>query len=269
MKRLLLASPFLAVFVVAQQASGPQRNVGSAGPKKSTQSAGTPPSAARIGNNIVQVIDSLVAAGAAKGKGEYETKEEHESRQKAMAARYGQLTFLVPDAKFAYNADKGEMKLILFPLSYFVGDTTPPPLEEMLDLSTKLVGNSTYTGSNEYGAKALVHLGTFSSYGIAFSPPSSIPFKRGFYQESGADDAELTFPMGADQARALKPYLRVVLAGKLVEARVDKAWDMVPATLDVPYEIRRHGLFIPFVFEELRIVDIRFGKPIEVFSGNN
>src|ERR1039458_10427256 len=88
MKRLLLASPFLAVFVVAQQASGPQRNVGSAGPKKSTQAAGTPPSAARIGNNIVQVIDSLVAAGAAKGKGEYETKEEHESRQKAMAARY-------------------------------------------------------------------------------------------------------------------------------------------------------------------------------------
>jgi hypothetical protein len=65
MKPLLLAVPFLAVLVVAQQASSPQRNLGNVGQKKSTQS---PRPVASIGNNIVQVIDSLIAAGAAKGK---------------------------------------------------------------------------------------------------------------------------------------------------------------------------------------------------------
>jgi TonB family protein len=60
-----------------------------------------------------------------------------------------------------------------------------------------------------------------------------------------------------------------VLAGKLGEARVDKGWDMVPPTLDVPYEIRRSGLFVPFVLEEVRVVDMRSGEPVKIIRSKD
>ena len=62
------------------------------------------------------MIDSLVAAGAAKGKGEYETTKDFDLRIKALSSRYGQLVFLVPEkttASFEYDADAGEMTVAL------------------------------------------------------------------------------------------------------------------------------------------------------------
>lgn len=119
MKRLFIASSLFGWLVVSQQAYGPQRKSDSARtvPKKSTLSAGAPRPAAAIGNNIVQVIDSLVSAGAAKGKGRYETTKDFDLRMNAISSRHGQLSFLVPPEKttanFEYDADAGKMKVAL------------------------------------------------------------------------------------------------------------------------------------------------------------
>src|SRR6266481_3152183 len=143
MKLVFLAGAFLVALVAAQQASGPQQKVGSPGstPKKSTSSLATFRPSPVIGNDIVRVIDSLVAAGAAKGKGEYETKAEYQSRSRDLCARYERLACLLPASasEFTYDADNGEMKLKLQSTSEYLGDDEDRDSVETFSLRSLLV----------------------------------------------------------------------------------------------------------------------------------
>lgn len=265
MKRLLLAVPFLAVLVVAQQATGPQRNVGSAGPalKKSTSSPGTDRPAVAIGNSIVQVIDSLVAAGANKGKGEYETTEEYESRGRVVCARYGQLAFLLPDAYFKYDADTGQMSAEVGTWLRLLDDAPEsygPP--EALILKSERVRTGSYVGTNAFGAKTVIQSRTEVERGIIIHPSSNIVNIVKKDDEGLVVMYSFTFALDVARARAIKPFLRALVVGKLAEARVYKGHYRSEATFDSPVEVTRDGVFLPVLIDDIRIVDIRSGKVV-------
>ena len=260
----------LAGLLSAQQHARPQAN-GTNGVAPSQKSAPTSKSTRAtpsIGNNIVEVINSLLAAGAGKGRGEFETVAQYESRQKTVAAHYGQLVFLVPDAKFAYQADGGEMNLTLVTSDDFFdeGSSEDKTLTKAtLHLRSKLVASGSYTGTNGFGATARIRSAKIQVHGVSIDGGSSVPFRHssdGFQQV-----VEMAFVMPLDQARALKPFLLAVLVGRLTQARVEKGWHMDLPSLGVPFEIRRDGLFIPLAIEEIRIVDRRSGKPVAVVRG--
>jgi hypothetical protein len=96
------------------------------------------------------VIDRLLAAGAAKGKGEYETTEQYRSRSEAIVARFGQLTFLLsprsaPD--FKYDADTEEMTANLSAWITVLDDvplSSGPPHAFMVRTDQKSVGKVTF-----------------------------------------------------------------------------------------------------------------------------
>jgi hypothetical protein len=274
MKRLVLASSILAVLAAAQQAGAPQQKGGSVGsaPKKSTPSKTAPRPSPAIGNDIVQLIDSLVAAGAEKGKGEYETTEEYESRSNAICARYGRLMFLVPEkaATFEYDADKREVNAhlcIWLRLLDGAPDSDGPP--EALILKSERVGSSSYIGTNAFGAKTAIQLRTEFEHGIIISRSSKIVktlAKDDTGYEYGFATYGFTFPLDIAQARTIKPFLRALAVGKPDEARVYKGHDHIAATLDSPSEVRRKGVFLRFLIDEVRILDIRSGKLIRTPS---
>jgi hypothetical protein len=260
LKRLICAIPLLAALVAAQQAGGPQRNVDGAAPKKSTQSAGTPRPAA-IGNSIVQVIDSLVAAGAAKGKGEFENTKDFDLRISAISSRYGQLTFLLPKestATFEYDADAGEMTVALSAEAEFDGSEN---YNIRAFLLSGLVRNASYIGKNPYGIKTAFRKRNYFQYGVRIGSDS--PVLAGMSKDDNTAVAvyKFTFPCDAISARATKPYLRAVVIGSLVEAQVyqsSEPLDLFSAVSEAEVNV----LYVPFLVQEIRVVDIRSGKLI-------
>lgn len=243
---MLIAGALLVALVAAQQASGPQRNGGNGGPvpKKSTPSAGTARPSVAVGNNIVQVIDSLVAAGAAKGKGEYETTEEYESRQKAVAARYGQFTFSLPSriTTFKYDADAGEMTVSL--------------LADCLYLNEQPDG---------YGKPASLLIKqrqsqTGVAHGIIVDPSSPILASLKSKDVDLFLEYTFSFPLDAVTARRLKPSLVALAVGKLAEARVYKGEEAFGAKI----RSKRQGLFVRLLVEEVRIIDLQSGAPVKI-----
>jgi TonB family protein len=272
MKLVLPAGAFLVALVAAQEASGPQQKVGSVGsaPKKSTPSKATPRPSPAIGNDIVRVIDSLVAAGAAKGKGEYETTEEYESRGRAVCARYGQLAFLLPDASFEYDADTGKMSAKVGTWLRLLDDAPEsygPP--EAFVLKSERVRIGSYVGTNAFGAKTVIQSRTEFERGIIIHPSSNIvkTLEKGDYGLVVMYGS--TFSLDIARARAIKPFLRALVVGKLAEARVYKGHYQTEATFDSPVEVKRDGVFLPILIDEIRILDIRSGKTIETLSSKN
>jgi len=254
-------------FVVAwsllaqEKANGPQQRTGSAGSaaQKSTQSSTPRPSPA-IGNEIAQVIASLNTAGAARGKGEYETTKEYESRSNEVSARFGQLAFLLPaDAsEFGYDADKREMRLDLLSGEVFLGEDEGDRSVGSFCLKRRLVRTGTYVGSNVFGVSRRIQSSVYAEHGIAISPDSPISIDR------STGGGTFTFPLEVPVARSLKPFLRVVLAGPIAKARVYKTKEHQSPNIDDPYEMTSNGLYILLLLEEVRVIDVRSGKQVAI-----
>jgi hypothetical protein len=275
---LPLTIPLLAVLVIAQQTSGPQRGANTTGSKKSVSSAGTPTPAA-IGNDIVKVVNSLVAAGATKTKQEFETTEEFEAQQRALASRYGQLTFVLPERRrfepgtgketgaFVYDADAGRMLCFVGTDDRFLNDfreNADYSQAPIIVLKSVLAKQGSYVGTNVFGVTRRIDTSTTIEHGIIISLSSTVR-SLPHAEEPVLPVAEFSFsfPLDISQARALKPFLRVLIVGHLVEAHVYKGsmtWGA--GTLDMPYNDEHKGTFLHFSIDDLRIVDKRSGKTI-------
>lgn len=275
MKRLLLASSFLAVLVVAQQASGPQpkTRLGSSSKKSTSSSTANRPNA-KIGNNIVQVIERLVAAGATKGKGEFETTEGYDSRQKALAAQITELAFLLPKdsvfdpAPFAYDADHAEMQVHLRAMNEFFhnNDDLTEVKSILLGSSDIHIGTSFRTGA--YGRR--VRINTLSEYGIIISPHSPIRFDsyEPYFNNVLPSTVMYRFPINVTQARTVKPFLRTVIVGRLDEGHVYQESDTDPNLGNYSDDLRRDRFYIQFNVEEIQVVDVRTGETLKVIHPN-
>ncbi len=264
MLRTLVSITLMGALALAQQKPQP-----SSRPSASKQ--GQPPfsarSAASIGNDILQVINALLADG--KAKGEYETTAAYEARKDAVSKRFGQLVFMLPRgaSEFAYDADTQEMTLHLAAeMDFFdceknrgasgCSEESVAALSGFtIDLVSKVLATGSYVGSNAYGAKATIKSTTFGTHGISISNLRQCsPI---FDPDTGA--ANMRFPMGVEQARAGKPFLRALMVGNLSEPIVYRS-NFSPTdgpTISMPFELKKKGLYVPFVLKEIQIIDAR------------
>jgi hypothetical protein len=206
------------------------------------------------------------AAPDTKGKGEYETTEEYESRSRAICAHYGQLTFLLSEkaASFKYDADEGKMSAnvnVWLKLLDDAPESYGPP--ETVPLTIERVRSGSYVGTNAFGAKTVIQSRTEFERGVIIRPSSRIVQalkKDDTVYEYGVASYGFTFPLDIARARAINSFLRALAIGKLAEARVYKSHEHFQATFDSPSEVTRDGVFLPLLIDEIRIVDIRSGR---------
>jgi hypothetical protein len=224
-------------------------------------------------------LDSCALKSAAlKGKGEYETSEAYAARKRTIIDHFGQLTFVLPPAlsKFSYDADTKAFSLyVATDMDFFDCDANTgleacsessvvSASHDTIDINSKLIAAGSYLGTNAYGAKATVRTQTFSVQGISINNLKdwSDLFKEGDLPIG----IKASFPVDLDVARVIKPYLRVAISGKLAEPLVYRS-TFTPGhpTLEVPYEIKKRGDYIPFVMDELRVLDVRSNTVLKLF----
>ena len=136
-----------------------------------------------------------------------------------------------------------------------------PP--ESVPLTSERVRSGSYVGTNAFGAKTVIQSRTEFERGVIIRPSSRIVQtlkKDDTAYEYGVASYGFTFPLEITRARAVKSFLRALAVGKLAEARVYKGHEHFEATVDSPSEVRRDGVFLPFLVDEVRIVDIRSGR---------
>ena len=211
-------------------------------------------------NDIVMVADSLVTSGGLKGKGEFETTVGFDARIKEVALRYGQLSFLVPEfsVQFKYDADAVKMSV---------------------ELATWLrlpVG-----ASEKYGV--IVNGLILRSRTVSNGPPAKLQREHGVFFEPSSplldslekEDIDLlqvykfTFPMDVESARAMKTFLRAVIIGRLLEGRVYESHEHFDATRRSPMSMNRESLLVPFLIDEIRVIDVRSGKVLTTLPRSN
>lgn len=234
---LFIATTAAVVLVAAQQSSGPQK-LGKSGPAQANKNA--------TGNDIGDVIDRLLAAGSAKGKGEFETTEQYQSRSAALATRFGQLTFLLPEktASLEYDADRQDMTLSVGAWRAFLNGlplSDGPP--ETLILRTDRAPVGSRTGTNTATIAAFER-------GIVIDHSSKIVEALEKEDLDLAVSYRFAFGLTVDRARAIKPFLRALVVGTLADPRVytGKRCSDCPA-----------GQFVPLLVDEIRVIDIRTG----------
>jgi len=137
------------------------------------------------------------------------------------------------------------------------GGLQPPTIV----LKSVLSKYGSYVGRNAFGVTIVVKTSTTIEHGIVVSLSSAA---MGLVKtEESPREYRFSFPLDISQARILKPFLRELVVGHLIEARVYKGSDTIGAgTLDMPYKDKYEGVFVPFSIDDIRILDIRSGKVV-------
>jgi hypothetical protein len=266
MQNLLIA--ILVGGCVSATAQGPSEPAGSSGRKQ--QSAPGRGVVTRqlptLGDNISRLIDRLILAGGLKGKEEFETTEQYDARRgagKASAARQGTLVFVLPPdtPDLIYSADAQEMEIKLMARRTFLffdggGSTSGSTFA----IRNTLISKSSYIGTNAFGVKRSIESTVSKDLGVFIVPRSPVTLNE------LSSDAAFTFSMDTEEARVSKRFLRVALVGKLDESRVYSSEDGHSPTVEEPWQSITKGLFIPFLLEEVRVLDSRTGEVVTNFT---
>jgi len=280
MKIILIAKIILVAAAITSlaYAQATRRQATPPTPNKRTESAtkNHAQSAPKLGNDVAQLIAALKTA-ALKGKGEYETSEAYAARERALIEHFGQLTFVLPASlsEFTYDADTQLFNLYLATDMDFFNCDANKGLEACSDsnfastshytinVNSKLIAEGSYLGSNAYGAKATVRTRTFSLQGISINNLKE--WTDHFKEEEAPIGIKASFSVAVDLARAVKPHLRVAVAGKLAKPLIYRStFSPDRPTLEIPYEIKKKGDYIPFYMEEFRVFDVRSNSVLKV-----
>jgi hypothetical protein len=229
----------------------------------------TPPrtQAPVFGHDIMKVIDGLLKAAAATGKGEFETTAEYEARRRALTAPQDTLVFVLPEVAASYNADGGTMEVSVMPERFDsdVGQQLAPSdlgkiRGDTFTLLTVPGKGGLYNGTNAMGAKRIITYLESTDYGLVITPNSLMTFNA----RSGA--VFFSFRVDLIDARMLKPFLKLALVGRITEPRLYSNRIAHTPTFTEPWDTKREGLYVPFSVEEVRILDSRNGHMIANFT---
>jgi hypothetical protein len=219
-----------------------------------------------LGDNISQLIDRVILAGGMKGKDEFETTEQYDARRnegKAVTAKQGTLVFVLPPDTFdlTYSADAQEMRIKLTARRKFLffdgGGSTSG--NTFIIRSTQ-ISKSSYVGTNAFGVKMSIESTVSRDHGVFVAQGSTVTLN------DTSNAASFTFSMDIEEARVSKRSLRVALVGKLAEWRVYSIEDGHSPTVEEPWDSLTKGLYIPFLLEEVRVLDSRTGQVVSNFT---
>jgi TonB family protein len=216
-----------------------------------------------LGDDIEATVRRMAAAGAASGKGEFETTAEYEARRSSLITK-GQLTFVVDEwlALFVYDADRSEMKVrvLAHPHTFYLEAGSPK--FSCLVVKRVLKSERQYLGTNAFGVQAPIKDSTFDEYGIIVAPGSAIAFDSPIW-------STFVFHMDRDDARDQKHYLRFAIAGAIADGRVYGNIETHAPTVSEPYKDTRQQSYIPLTVATAKVVDIRTGQTIADLTKEN
>ena len=154
---------------------------------------------------------------------------------------------------FAYNADEGVMTTTLSP-----------------DLTLKVVVRrvDSQIGQNSSGATVNFQSVLFDKFAVNASRASVYWLNDELFrgEDRLLERPKLSFPLSVEQAREIKPYLRVVLAGTVSNTEVLCSPYRESATLRIPVQRDGQRCTIDFDIMEVRIVDARTGKEVTTLT---
>jgi len=204
----------------------------------------------------MEVVEAIEKRALTKKK-DFETTSDYEARKAdALSEKFlGDLsiesvfTFVVPVTKedvysaglrYGYNADKGSVSVYVLPRSTMLNGIGGPSGEisyfkditglDVFDLKSKLVSNSSYQGSNAYGAVVTVRKSIMYQYGIAADRIPFLRFKRSYDYTSPS--VASTFKLSPVQAAQELPKLKALLFLKLKTPYVDYNYDHYEPTIN-------------------------------------
>jgi hypothetical protein len=205
-------------------------------------------------------------------KGEFETKGQYDTRMGTLPVPRGTLVFRLESPAVKYDADSQEMEFELrgdeagLCLS-LPAETTPEntPLicsasECEYTLKRALRKSGSYVGSNPFGVKQTIEYSEYDAYGVLISAASPIQVNRALRS------ADFRFSIGAEDARALKPFLVVEFIGELDDFLIDSGMDGHKPTLEEPYDLRVYHSYVRFRLERVMMVDKRTNQSVADFT---
>jgi hypothetical protein len=208
-----------------------------------------------IPNDIQPLVSRLIAAGATKPKGEFETSEAFKARFAALLKANDREYFFLKSGgagdDFLYDADRAA-----FSLSVAAGEWQSPEKEHLPAITLKTVTRSTrqYVGSNAFGVKKLITEVNLDEYSVAVDFDSPIKFAGG--------SPTATVKMDPGAAQRLKPFLKTVVHCRLEDAHVYQDSGGWSATVSNPTDvnIRKYILIVRVL--DIVFIDSRTGKPL-------
>jgi hypothetical protein len=222
-----------------------------------------------IGQDIESVIKRLIASGATRPKSEFETTEQYEKRV-SLALDRNQLLFLLPVGEedgdvvsFKYDADQQTMAADLWGVMQWLvrSDNTskenPPHFQ--VEVKRRLLSSRQYLGSNAFGVNKTISFKEFDEFGLALD-------NNGMLSQ---EHPTFTWPMTVEEARLVKPFLRVAV--RCVQNAPGVYTDLTHGepSIDWPKEFVNHLYYLPVLVEEVWILDFRSGKLVKKFDSDS
>lgn len=223
-----------------------------------------------IGIPAAEVIDAVEKLTNMK-KGEFESSADYNTRREAVLA--GKLldelsikdtiAFVVPVAKggkynngirYEFNADTGDVNLYVLPMASnninLNGFGAPEHAAnrrvgeglDMFQLSRKIESQSTYQGSNAYGATITIEKINQSDYGIAVYRLPFLSFKREIMYSNPTTVAQLK--LENSRAALELPALKALIIMKLADPYIAYSLSFVEPKRDRPFDITTQDKFL-------------------------
>jgi len=225
------------------------------------------------GHDIIAVFEAIKKSPEVREKGEFETTAAFDTRRSGFSNHplIGTTTpgdhfgFLLatapasmPESKF--DADTQTLSIIL--RGARIDFLAPYHKLDAVLVRSPNYDRSTYVASNAFGAKATVTELYGQAYGLAFDLDSWV------FRASPSDARELTYTMkmSSDEARVLKPDLKIILVCRLSEPWLRTSAHGHDATIDDPYKVLVGDNYLQVIPEQVWILNGRTGQVITKLS---
>ena len=222
-----------------------------------------------IGQDIESVIKRLIASGATLPKSEFETTEQYGKRMSLSLDR-SQLLFLLPlgeeDAdvvRLKYDADNQLMTAEVWGVTNWLMDLERDDKEKrayfQVKVKERLLSSRQYVGSNAFGVNKSIAFKEYDEFGLALD-------NNGILSQ---EHPTFTWTMTADEARLVKPFLRVAVRCVQNAGGIYRDDTHGKPSIDWPKEFVTHLYYLPVLAEEVWILDSRSGKLVKKFDSDS
>jgi hypothetical protein len=212
-----------------------------------------------LGHDIRAVIRRIEESPLAKPKSEFETTAQYTARISAFRDKDFQYVFVMgsDDEQFEYNADERMLTSSWVTFGERMPEVEGLPGQNVLLIRQDVTGTTHYVGVNAFGVQKNVTVRSVDEYNLILVDRNGI-FKQD--PTYGYDEAPIRLPMNADQARDLKPNLRIAIVCTVTSPRVYETWEEDKATLTIPLETYTHTRFIAIRPDQVWVFDSRTGR---------
>jgi hypothetical protein len=216
---------------------------------------------------VGEVVDAIEKMTGSK-KGEFESTADYTARKAvALSGKFlgdssleDTFAFVVPVSKggpyrdglgYVFNADTSEVRLFVLPTPSSMNGIGAPDYQtnrresnglDQFALEYKIISQSTYEGSNAYGAKVTVEKTSSNRLGIAANRIPFLSFKRELVYSNPIPAVQFNL----ENARAAMelPALKALLVMQLAEPFIAYHFIHKEAKRDSPSEISNQGKFL-------------------------